>query len=64
MFGNNLRRIRAQRGMTQVKVAELAGIHRRYYQDLEACSKTPSVTIAARLQRALKADWFDLTKDL
>jgi len=64
MFGNNLKRIRAQRGMTQGQVSELAKIHKRYYQDLEACLKTPSVAIAARLQRALQCDWPDLTKGL
>ncbi|MBE2203760.1 MAG: helix-turn-helix transcriptional regulator [Chthoniobacterales bacterium] len=50
--------------MTQAKVSELARLHTRYYQDVEACRKTPSVAIAARLQRALKCDWTDLTKGL
>ena len=64
MFGNNLKRIRHEKGMTQAKVSELARVHTRYYQDLEACQKTPSVAIAARLQRALQCDWADLTKGL
>jgi transcriptional regulator with XRE-family HTH domain len=64
MFGKNLKRIRAQRDMTQAKVSELAGIHKRYYQDVEACVKVPSVAIAARLRKALKCDWTDLTRGL
>jgi len=62
MFGKNIRRLRAAKGLTQGKLAELADIHKRYYQDLEACRKTPSVTVAARIQRALKCDWADLLR--
>ncbi len=64
MFGENLRRIRAQRGMTQKQVAELAQIHKRYVQDLEACLKTPSIVVVARIKKALKCDWTDLTRGL
>lgn len=62
MFGENVRRIRAEKGLTQAKLAEMAGVHKRYYQDVEACKKTPSVVIAARMQKALKCDWKDLTR--
>jgi len=64
MFGENLKRIRAQRRLTQREVSELAHIHKRYVQDMEACLKTPSVVIALRLQRALKCKWEDLTKGM
>lgn len=63
-FGKNLKRIRAQRGLTQREVSELAQIHKRYVQDMEACLKIPSVVIAVRLQRALKCELTDLTKGL
>jgi transcriptional regulator with XRE-family HTH domain len=64
MFGENVRRIRAEEGLTQAKVAEMAGVHKRYYQDVEACRKTPSVLIAARLRMALNCDWTDLMRGL
>ena len=64
MFGENLKRIRAQRGLTQREVAQLALIHKRYVQDIEACLKIPSVVIAIRLQRALNCEWRDLTRGL
>ncbi len=64
MFGENLKRIRAEKCMTQIKVATLAGIHKRYYQSMEAGSKHPSILIAARLQKAFECEWTDLTRGL
>jgi DNA-binding XRE family transcriptional regulator len=64
MFGDNLKRIRAQRGLTQREVALLALIHKRYVQDMEANLKIPSVVIAIRLQRALNCEWRDLTRGM
>jgi transcriptional regulator with XRE-family HTH domain len=64
MFGDNLKRIRAKRGLTQRELAVLALIHKRYVQDLEANLKIPSVVIAIRLQRALNCEWRDLTKGM
>lgn len=64
MFGENLKRIRAKRGLTQRELAQLALIHKRYVQDLEACLKIPSVVIAIRLQRAWDCEWEDLAKGL
>jgi len=62
MFGDNIRRLRAAKELTQGKLAELASIHKRYYQDLEACNKIPSVTVASRIQKALRCDWTDLMR--
>ena len=64
MFGENLKRIRAERGFTQRQLAQLALIHYRYVQDLEANLKIPSVVIAIRLQRALDCEWRDLTRGM
>jgi len=64
MFGENVRRLRSEKGLTQAKVAEMAGVHKRYYQDIEACRKIPSVLIAARLRMALNCDWTDLMRGL
>ena len=64
MFGENVKRIRKEKDMTQVEVAGLAKIHKRYYQDIEWCRRTPSVVIAAKLRKALDCDWTDLTRDM
>jgi len=64
MFGENLKHIRALRGMTQREVAALAEIHYRHVQDIEACLKIPSVAIAVRLHKALKCKLTDLTKGM
>lgn len=64
MFGNNLKRLRLKNDLTQREVAEGAEIHRRYYQDLEACVKIPSVAIAARLRKVFGCEWEELTKGL
>lgn len=64
MFGENLKIIRRKKALTQAEVARLAQIHKRYYQDVEACLKTPSVVIAARLQMALGCDWRELTRGI
>ena len=48
MFGQNLKRLRLKNHLTQAELAKSAQIHKRYYQDVEACLKTPSVVIAAR----------------
>ncbi|MFZ4775850.1 MAG: helix-turn-helix domain-containing protein [Terrimicrobiaceae bacterium] len=61
-LGQNLRRIRTKKGLTQAKLAELADINRRYYQEIEACRKNPTVVVTARLRKALKADWLDVLK--
>lgn len=64
MFGKNLRRLRLQKGLTQAKVAELADINRRYYQEVEASRKNPTIGVAARLRKALKVEWVELLKGL
>ena len=64
MFGKNIKRLRTQRGMTQAAVADLVGIHKRYYQDVEACRKIPSVLIAHRMRKALKCEWSEMTRGM
>lgn len=64
MFGQNLKRLRLKCQLTQAQVAESAQIHKRYYQDLEACLKIPSVVIAARLRKALRCEWGELTQGI
>ena len=43
--------------LTHQRAAELAGISRSYYTEIESGEKNPSVTIAKRIAKTLKFDW-------
>jgi transcriptional regulator with XRE-family HTH domain len=47
---------RTQLGLTQEKVAELAGIERSYYTKIENGTK-PSVKVAKRIASVLRFEW-------
>lgn len=49
----NLRRLRVQQGMSQVKLAADAGIDRAYMGGLERQAENPTVDLLDRLARAL-----------
>lgn len=51
-------------GLTQMVLAEKAGISLRYLQSLEAGQKLASVEVAGRLRSALQSSWDDLMKGL
>jgi transcriptional regulator with XRE-family HTH domain len=56
-FGANVRRLRMERGMTQDKLAELADLHIRTVQKIEAGQTNILITTAARIQNVLACDW-------
>lgn len=56
-FGGNVRRLRNVRGLTQDKMAELAGLNIRTVQKIEAGQTNILITTAARIQKALACDW-------
>jgi transcriptional regulator with XRE-family HTH domain len=62
-FGSNVRRLRAQRDMTQEKLAELADLNIRTVQKIEAGQTNILITTAARLQKVLGCDWGKLMAD-
>ncbi|MFT3783810.1 MAG: helix-turn-helix transcriptional regulator [Nibricoccus sp.] len=53
MFGDNLRRERVARRLTQERLAELADINIRTLQKIEAGQTNILITTAARLQESL-----------
>ncbi|MDR1146761.1 MAG: helix-turn-helix domain-containing protein [Verrucomicrobiales bacterium] len=61
-FGKNICKFRTSAGVTQEQLAEQADISRRYVQLIEAGTYTPTVTVAARLRRALGITWHDLMR--
>ena len=56
-LGANVRRERSARGLTQEKLAELADLHLRSLQKIEAGEINLLVTTVFRIKRALKCSW-------
>ena len=56
----NVRRRRAELGLTQEQLGEAAGISYRYLQDVERGRKNITVDILVRLARALRSRPFQL----
>lgn len=49
IFGERLRELRLERGISQEKLAELAALHRNYIGHLERGEKTASLDVIVRL---------------
>jgi len=56
VFAANVRRIRAQQGITQERLAELCGLHRTYIGSIERAERNVSIDNMARIARALHVD--------
>jgi transcriptional regulator with XRE-family HTH domain len=56
LFGEALRRLRTERGWSQDRLAEAAGITLNYVGNLERGEQGPSLNILLRLARALDID--------
>ena len=59
-FGNNFRRIRKARGMTQDMVAERAALSTPYISDVERGRANPTLSTAEKLATALQVDVLEL----
>jgi transcriptional regulator with XRE-family HTH domain len=59
-LGANVRRERNARGLTQEKLAELADLHLRSLQKIEAGEINLLVTTVLKIKRALKCSWDQL----
>ena len=64
IFGRNVARLRAERGLTQEQLAERAEIDRSYVQRVERGTSSPTVDAALRIKRSLRCSWEDLLKGL
>ena len=56
LLGQNVRRYRKLRGMTQEQLALEAGMERSYVSDLERGQRNPSVRALGRLAEALSVE--------
>ncbi len=59
-FGKHLREIRHRRGISQEKLAELAGLHRTYVSGIERGKRNISLANIERLATALGVPMSDL----
>ena len=62
-FGERLRKIRKRKGLSQEKLAELAGLHRTYVSSIERGERNISLENIKRLAQALDAKLRDLMPD-
>ena len=62
-FGEKLRQIRRDRGVSQEKLAELAGLHRTYVSSIERGERNVSLVNIERLATALGVTMADLMPD-
>ena len=53
-LGRNVRHLRLELSLSQEALAEDAGIHRTYVSDVERGTRNPTITVVARLARALR----------
>jgi transcriptional regulator with XRE-family HTH domain len=48
-LGQNVRRLREAKGLSQEAYAEEAGIHRTYVSDIERGKRNPTITVVEKL---------------
>ncbi len=58
----NLKRLRADRGLSQERLAELADFHRTYVSQLERCVTNISIDGLERMAQALGVDVTELLR--
>ena len=54
---------RKNMALTQMAVAEMAGISRAYYAQLESDQRDPSIKVAIKLARLLELEWTSFYED-
>ena len=52
-LGRAVRKLREERGWSQEEFADRAGIHRTYVSGVENGARNPTITVVARLAKAL-----------
>jgi transcriptional regulator with XRE-family HTH domain len=62
-FGNRLREVRKDKGLTQEKLAEIAQLSRNYVNDVERGRRNVTIVTVESLARALGVRMADLMPD-
>lgn len=63
-FGRTVRRLRENKGLSQEKLAELAGIHRTYIGDVERGTRNIALVNMTRIAKALGTSLSRLIADM
>lgn len=50
-LGDNVRRLRSEKGWSQEDYADRAGIHRTYVSDIERGARNPTITVVEKLAK-------------
>jgi transcriptional regulator with XRE-family HTH domain len=53
-FGNRIRELRGEKGLSQEELAHMAGVHRTYMGAIERGERNPSLKNIAAISKALK----------
>ena len=64
LVGQNVRRIRDKKGLTQEQFADLSGFSQQYISDLERGKRNPTVITVYELATALGVSHLDLLRPL
>ena len=59
-LAQNLRKLRQAKGLSQEAFADEAGLHRTYISDLERAARNPTITVVAKVAKALEVRIGDL----
>ena len=60
VFGENLRKMRLEKGISQEKFAELCGLHRTYISDIECFQRNVSLDNVQKIADALGIETYKL----
>lgn len=55
-FGEHLKKLRKQKGLSQEQLAELSGLHRTYIGGLERGERNPTLLTLIKLSRSIKVE--------
>ena len=62
LFGHNVQQYRKKQGLSQEKLAELAGVHRTYIGMIERAEKNITLCNMQKIAQALNVDIQDLLR--
>ena len=60
VFGSNVRKYRAQKGISQEQFAELCNLHRTYISDIECFRRSISLSNIQKIADALEVETYKL----
>jgi transcriptional regulator with XRE-family HTH domain len=63
-FGENVRRLREAKGLSQEAFADLCEVHRTYLSGVECGSRNPTLAVVERIARALGVTAADLFSEV